>query len=285
MISIIVCSRQPDISDALKINISLTIGIKYELIIIDNSETKYSIFEAYNEGVRRSKYAYLCFMHDDILYHTQDWGKKVITHFQHQDTGMLALAGGHCILNTPSSWWFSRITSANFIQGNSSGEASSKYEKRISDNNLRSEVAAIDGFWFCIPKKLFDEIRFDDQLYDSFHFYDMDISFQISDLGYKIYIIYDVLAEHFSKGKITIEWLLSANIFYNKWKSKLPKVCGINISTIDILPVLTDLSNSEFKYIEQLVISEENFKIITNSNSYRLGKMILKPLKWIKKIL
>jgi hypothetical protein len=33
----------------------LTIGCEYELIIIDNSENKYSIYEAYNLGIERYK--------------------------------------------------------------------------------------------------------------------------------------------------------------------------------------------------------------------------------------
>jgi hypothetical protein len=37
-------------------NIADTIGTEYELVHIDNSDTKYSILEAYNEGIRLSKY-------------------------------------------------------------------------------------------------------------------------------------------------------------------------------------------------------------------------------------
>ncbi len=71
MISLIICSRKSDISNSLKENIERTIGTDYELIVIDNSTNKYSIFSAYNEGVRRSKGDILCFMHEDILYHME----------------------------------------------------------------------------------------------------------------------------------------------------------------------------------------------------------------------
>ena len=66
MISLIICSRTADISDELKQNIATTIGCEYELCVIDNSRNEYSIFTAYNEGVRRAKGDILCFMHDDI---------------------------------------------------------------------------------------------------------------------------------------------------------------------------------------------------------------------------
>ena len=47
-------------------NIANTIGTEYELVHIDNSDPKYSIYEAYNEGVKLSKYDNLCFLHEDV---------------------------------------------------------------------------------------------------------------------------------------------------------------------------------------------------------------------------
>ena len=48
MISIIVCSKFPTLSKELLDNISQTVGTDYEIVSIDNSQAKYSIFEAYN---------------------------------------------------------------------------------------------------------------------------------------------------------------------------------------------------------------------------------------------
>ena len=77
MISIVVCSRHPKIDIFLEKNIKDTIGnVKYEIVWIDNSRSKYSIFEAYNEGVLRSEGEYICFMHEDIVYWSNDWGGK-----------------------------------------------------------------------------------------------------------------------------------------------------------------------------------------------------------------
>ena len=86
MISIIICSRAASISDELIQNIDQTIGLPYELVIIDNSDNLYSIFNAYNEGVKRSKYELLCFMHDDIIFKKEsNWGKKIVKHFNNSD--------------------------------------------------------------------------------------------------------------------------------------------------------------------------------------------------------
>ena len=82
MISIIICSRFQSISKELKDNIENTVGVVHEIICIDNSKSQYDIFSAYNEGVKRSQYPLLCFMHEDILHYTNDWGKLLINHFR-----------------------------------------------------------------------------------------------------------------------------------------------------------------------------------------------------------
>jgi hypothetical protein len=47
------------------------------LIVIDNSENAYSILEAYNLGIEISKGDFLCLIHDDVLFHTKNWGSIV----------------------------------------------------------------------------------------------------------------------------------------------------------------------------------------------------------------
>ena len=76
MISIIICARREDIAPELRKNIEETIGLPYEIIVINNAGNDFTIFSAYNKGVSLSKFPLLLFMHDDILYHTTDWGKK-----------------------------------------------------------------------------------------------------------------------------------------------------------------------------------------------------------------
>lgn len=82
MISIIICNRSERLNIDLEDNIKSTIGnVDYEIICINNEKGLYNIFQAYNTGVEKAKFPYLCFMHDDIRYHTLNWGKNVISHF------------------------------------------------------------------------------------------------------------------------------------------------------------------------------------------------------------
>ena len=92
MISIIICSRFQSISKKLKDNIENTVGVVHEIICIDNSKSQYDIFSAYNEGVKRSQYPLLCFMHEDILHYTNDWGKLLINHFRDLKVGLIGIS-------------------------------------------------------------------------------------------------------------------------------------------------------------------------------------------------
>jgi GT2 family glycosyltransferase len=213
MISIIICSRTASISDELTQNIDQTIGIPYELVIIDNSENLYSIFSAYNEGVKRSKYEVLCFMHDDIILKTNDWGIKVMNRFNSPKLGAIGVAGSPYYAILPGAWW-----SGGYICQSVYGEQELAYQSK-EDNAL--PVVVLDGLWFCVRKSLFSTIRFDDSTFNGFHYYDMDISLQIQQKGYKLLSVYDISIQH-SSGKLDTIWLKNALLLQKKWENNLP---------------------------------------------------------------
>jgi GT2 family glycosyltransferase len=198
-------------------NIVYTIGVPFELVVIDNSENKYSIFEAYNEGIKKASYNFLCFMHEDVWYHSQDWGKSIIKHLSISNIGLIGLAGAYYLLSIPSTWFKAKPYVKNLIQ---------KDFKHYSIKEDK-EVICVDGFWFCSRKDIFQQVAFDEKIFSGFHFYDLDISMQIHEKGYSIQVISDVTIEHFSGGSLDRQWLDSAYIFYNKWKKQLPASLNI----------------------------------------------------------
>ena len=213
MISIIICSRTSSISDELIQNINQTIGIPYELVIIDNSDNLYSIFSAYNEGVKRSKYELLCFMHDDISFKSNDWGIKVINRFNAPKIGAIGVAGSPYYAILPGAWW-----SGGYISQSIYGEKELAYQTK-KDKAL--PVVVLDGLWFCVRKSLFSMIRFDDATFNGFHYYDMDISLQIHQKGYTLLSVYDISIQH-SSGKLDRSWLNNALLLQKKWGNNLP---------------------------------------------------------------
>jgi len=290
MISIIVCSRKSYIPLQLRTNIGETIGLDYELVIIDNSKNQYTIFEAYNLGVSRSKYPYLCFMHDDLLYHTKDWGVKMIQHFQDNEVGVVGVGGCHYLSKYPISllsWEIAirnKMYSFNYIQNS----IENKTHKSKLYNNLEKEsvdAVALDGMWFCIKRDLFEhtDLKFDEQNFKGFHFYDFDICMQVHALGKKAIIISDILIEHFSTGTFDKIWYDNAFKFYKKWKKYLPICIGLKLPEDEI----KDLEyNLVMEFIKSSIELQENLsnqiQSVRKSKKYRLGRFLLLPISWLK---
>lgn len=231
MISIIICSRKPQISDLLRNNIRDTIGIPYELIVIDNSNNNYSIFTAYNEGVLKSNCDILCFMHDDVLYHSDDWGIKTIEHFNDPTVGMIGVAGSRYLSSIPSVWWAcgqsminksNGIICQNSIDTNPYVQTDRRHNVINPEMSLSTDVVLLDGLWFCIKKELFYDISFDSITYNGFNFYDLDISLQVYQQNKRLQVIYDITLEHISQGIYDKSWVESCFKFYRKWSNILP---------------------------------------------------------------
>ena len=228
MISIIICSRFDRISSELKQNITKTIGIEHEIIVINNSHNQYNIFQAYNIGWKRAKYPILCFMHDDVLFHTIGWGKAVISHFQDPQIGMIGISGPTYISRLPGIWWgINSLQKPTYStrQYNIDTDRNNRNDHHTINNNPYnepySEVVALDGLFFCIRKEAFNTISFDES-FGGFHFYDIDISMQVKKQGYRLLCIYDVLLEHISTPNLFKAWIDSSRKFFSKWRKELP---------------------------------------------------------------
>lgn len=223
-ISIIICSKYSTLDQKLVSNIEKTIGVPYELIHIDNSLNQYSIFQAYNEGVTRAQYKYLCFMHEDVLFHSVDWGKSVIETLKQKQIGMIGVLGSYFLGKYSLSWINPGIEMAgNILQGTSNGWRY-KTIKTNNPNTYGPRVAVVDGLWLCIRKEWFDTQQFhwDDKTFGGFHFYDLDMSMQVNQLGLEVQILPEVLIEHKSLGNRSESFYRDCVTFHRKWNSMLP---------------------------------------------------------------
>lgn len=223
MISLIICARSNSVPQALLDNIEDTIGVPYEMVIIDNSGNRYNICEAYNLGVARSKFGILCFMHDDIIYRSKNWGQAVKEHFYTRQLNMIGIAGTPYLSFMPGTWWGSGRIYEHILQSAKAGEAP-VLKANFPDNECK-EVIALDGVWFCVKKELFDTIRFDDISFKAFHFYDVDLCMQLQVLGIKKHCVADILLEHNSMGALNNSWIDNSLIFQKKWQNNLPASC------------------------------------------------------------
>jgi len=221
MLSIIICSRNPAFNELLSTNIKATVGVDYELIYINNSENRYSIYSAYNEGISKSKFPFLCFVHDDIQFNTQNWGEKIIKHLNNPTIGLAGLAGGDAMLRVPFDYG-ALNRCMNIIHVDKTGDKPTEYIRMPTDfkNNSRP-VVLLDGVLICGRRLLFEKIRFDES-FGGFHGYDYDISIQSFIAGYTNIVMYDIELEHFSKGKMDVNYFRTLKKVFEKWEKHLP---------------------------------------------------------------
>lgn len=224
MISIIICSQCNDIGSKLKKNITSTIGCEYELIVIDNSANNYSIFEAYNLGLKKAKFQFIVFLHEDIHIHTKGWGKILISSFQKDsEIGLIGIAGSKIKTKIPSGWWDHRSSNLviNIIQ-HRQGKNPEKLFTGFKSNSME-EVVILDGVFIAMRKD--ERIKFNESL-KGFHNYDQSISLDYRKFGYKLFVSNEILIEHFSEGNLNSEWLKSNIKFNQLYKSQLPQAIG-----------------------------------------------------------
>ena len=237
MISIIICSRYREVPKELNDNILGTIGCEHELIFIDNSEKKYSIFSAYNEGVQRAKGDILCFMHEDVLFRSTDWGNRIVQYFEEDGKiGIIGFAGSHFLPAAPMYWYSSPFVSQKNLNNDQGVVKEHAHEDWFAGRSI-IEVVAVDGFCFFARKSLFEHVRFDETTYSGFHLYDMDICMQVIEAKYKVCVCRDILAEHcWSQKKLFTKegsdlFMYNLNLFVDKWKGKkmLPIWRGLDL--------------------------------------------------------
>lgn len=221
MISIVICSLHEGQFNRLQDNILSTIGnVQFELLRIDNGKNTYTIAEAYNEGISKAQYPYLVFVHEDVLFHTEAWGKKLLEYFENdQRIGLIGLAGSKIKTSIPSSWWENEKENQvmNIIQHYPNGK-----KERIlfgfTEKPL-TEVILIDGVFIAMRKT---KLNFDERL-KGFHNYDQSISLKNRKAGYKNFVTNEIVIEHYSIGNKDRCWLKS-NIELSKlYQKDLPQ--------------------------------------------------------------
>ncbi len=265
MISIIICSRNPGKDVALMENINSTIGhIEYEVIWIDNSAGKMSIFQAYDQGVALARYDYLCFMHEDVLFHSDDWGVVCIDRMRADDNiGLLGVAGSIYIARNTNYWsnaWSS--IKGRILQGKTVDGKYKVDDTVFGNDSCNRNVVAIDGVWLFTKRELFNKnLKWDIETYSDFHFYDMDISMQVLKAGYRIEVI-SVLIEHKSDGKRSKSFWENCFKFHRKWDFFLPQ------ATAELTQKVIDDHDENVLYImyqnmvELYVMREKKDKLI-----------------------
>lgn len=221
MISFVCCSIKLAEAERVRLNIESTIGVPFEFICFDNREHSFGLCKVYNMCAEKAKYDYICFVHEDVKYNTQDWGTLIINKLSEKDCGVIGFAGSTVKINYPTGWIVERrCTRMSMIQHY-------KRKKRFSVKSIApksesySQVIPLDGFCLFVRKDVWSECRFDEVYFTGFHAYDVDFSMTVAQ-KYKNYVCNIISIEHFSDGSFSQQWYDETLRLHEKWESKLP---------------------------------------------------------------
>jgi hypothetical protein len=234
MLSIIVCSINPSFFLRLEESIKSTIGpITFEIIKIENSIENLPITQVYNLGIDKSKYEYLLFVHEDILFHTENWGNILINIFNNDiNVGLIGIAGAKYKSKFPSAFWHTDINRINlYLIQHYNNKKSGLHTIGFNNCNVE-EVVVLDGVFMALDKKI--NVRFNENI-EGFHCYDTGLSIDVLESKHKIVVTNKILIEHFSIGNTDMKFVNSLIKFHELYERKLPKYLSSSSKINDII--------------------------------------------------
>ena len=241
MLSIIICSVSPEKLERTKASIEATVGVEHEFVVIDNNARKWPITKAYNEGAKIARFPYLLFVHEDVRFHSQGWGKFITDKLREPDCGVIGYAGTKVMSGSYSGWcqdWEWQVLL--LWQGMSSGRT----ELMASGVALEypfEEAVVLDGLAMYVRREVWEEFRFDEEALTGFHCYDVDFTLRVATSGrYHNYVCCSLSAsvEHMSEGNLNRGWYSDTiRMHKTRWKGLLPFSCipGYDLRSDDFL--------------------------------------------------
>jgi hypothetical protein len=225
-ISVITCSVKPELCSKMLESVKNTIGTNYETIIFDNRERKLGICQVYNLCAQKANFSYLCFIHEDIIMPTPNWGINMLAFSEKTpNCGAISFAGGTIARRNFMSWWCGAKGRYRYYGLDSAGKtdnmADLSYKYNNPDNEEFAKVVTLDGLFLFVKREVWEKNPFDEKHIKGFHFYDVDFSFGIAQSRQNyVCLIADIY--HFAGGNKDKAFYEGARIFQKKWKCKLP---------------------------------------------------------------
>jgi hypothetical protein len=218
MISVVFSTRKDNQKHIEHIN--KTAGIYKELEVIQYiNNGEYSLTELYNKALRETTNDIVVFCHDDIIFDTKNWGKKLLKFFSDNDEfGIIGIAGSR---ELPSSgkWWENPNQMYGQVYHQHNGNRwLSRYSPKKS--KFIDDVVIVDGLFFAVDKNKIS-VDFDEEV-KGFHFYDVDFCFRNYIKGVRVGVVSDIDVTHLSIGETNDEWENNRQNFSEKYKELLP---------------------------------------------------------------
>lgn len=193
-----------------------TCGVPFEIVQVINNGEK-SLSQVYNEVLSQAKTDIIVFCHDDIIFETNKWGKKLLNNFNNSEYGIIGLAGS-TFLPESGKWWEAPITMRGIVNHQHEGK---KWESKYSVNEGKiSPTILVDGLFIAFNKTKIKK-QFDESV-EGFHFYDVTFSYSNFLEGVKVGVTYDIRVTHLSIGQTNENWEKNRETFAEKFQKNLP---------------------------------------------------------------
>jgi hypothetical protein len=174
MISIVSVYNDESVLEKYLLNSLEIQNIDFELILLDNSNDKFnSAAEALNYGGNKAKGDYLMFIHQDFDLISASWLEDAERTLDKLENVGIAGVAGRC-----GRKWISNIKTGIppiFVGSNQMKEP--------------MKAQTLDECLIIIPKKIFNEIHFDEIVCDNWHLYATDYCLSVQKAGYDVYVI------------------------------------------------------------------------------------------------
>ena len=224
MFSVIVCSVDPAKAAALRENVAQTIGVPFEWLACDNRLSPRGICAVYNDLARRARYDGLCFVHEDVRFRTEGWGRVLAAELARPGCGVIGFAGGTMKLRNVTGWCLDgRNARTSYAQPDARGAMRSHRDN--PGGEAFSRVVCLDGCCLATSRAVWEAAPFDEELLGGFHGYDLDFTLAAA-RRFENRVCHTVEIDHLSAGCYTPAWREALEAVHAKWRDSLPLFAG-----------------------------------------------------------
>lgn len=221
VLSVIICSIDPARADATVENIKSTAGIECEFIVVDNRQRKWPIAKVYNFGAGQASAPYLFFVHEDVLFETEGWGKPVTDKLAEKETGVIGFIGSTVRTAAYSPWCQGNEYAIGHLYYNDNGFREIIHQG-VRIGEVFRPVLVVDGLGMFVARDVWREYPFDEVMLTGFHCYDIDFCLAISQT-HTNYVYFGADVCHYSNGSYNLSWAeTTIDLTDRKWAGMLP---------------------------------------------------------------
>jgi glycosyl transferase family 2 len=215
-ISFVVCSIDAARLARLRADLEQRLsGEDWELVHVADAR---SLSAGYTRGLRRARGELIVCCHDDIGLLCDDFADRLRRHLASHD--LVGVAGSD-LLNGPAWHWAGPPHTASWV-------CLPRSDGRVVAGLLGTSAPvlraaqALDGVFLAGPRRTFEQIAFDADTFDGFHFYDLDFSYRAHRAGLNSAAALDLLIWHQSGGDFRATWRTYADRFVAKFPELTP---------------------------------------------------------------